>query len=100
MRSTPQVPSEGFRRGEHMRWISKSLKSLVFLTLVAITPGQPAAARRAAEPPQDRNAIVDPAMFSGLSFRHLSVFNRGGRVTAVAGVPKDQKLYYMGSTGG
>jgi hypothetical protein len=28
------------------------------------------------------------------------VFKRGGRVTAVSGVPGDEKLYYMGSTGG
>ncbi len=28
------------------------------------------------------------------------MFSRGGRVTAVAGVPGNQQLYYMGSTGG
>ena len=51
-------------------------------------------------PPQDRNVTVDPGMLSSLSFRHLSVFSRGGRVTAVTGVPSDQQLYYMGTTGG
>jgi len=50
--------------------------------------------------PQAPNVTVDPAQFEGLTFRHLSVFNRGGRVTAVAGVPANQQLYYMGSTGG
>jgi photosystem II stability/assembly factor-like uncharacterized protein len=39
------------------------------------------------------------AILESLSFRHLNV-SRGGRVTAVAGVPGDTQLYYMGSTGG
>src|SRR5215831_16823750 len=43
---------------------------------------------------------ADTAMLKTLSFRHLSVFSRGGRVTAVSGVPSNQQLYYMGSTGG
>ena len=33
-------------------------------------------------------------------FRPLTVFSRGGRVTAVAGVPADQQIYYMGGAGG
>src|SRR5262245_33518541 len=59
-----------------------------------------AATRESALPFQDPNVTVDPAQFEGLSFRHLSVFSRGGRVTGVTGVPGNPKLYYMGSTGG
>ena len=43
---------------------------------------------------------IDTELLGGIQFRHLSVFSRGGRVTAVAGVPSNQQLYYMGSTGG
>src|SRR5690348_12786806 len=43
---------------------------------------------------------VNPGILSGVAFRQLSVFSRGGRVTAVAGVVSDEKTYYMGSAGG
>jgi photosystem II stability/assembly factor-like uncharacterized protein len=46
------------------------------------------------------NVTVDPAFFTGLQFRNLTVFSRGGRSTAVAGVVGNEQLYYMGSTGG
>jgi photosystem II stability/assembly factor-like uncharacterized protein len=52
---------------------------------------------QSAQPP---NVTVDPAFFTGLQFRNLSVFSRGGRSTAVAGVVGNEQLYYMGSTGG
>lgn len=45
-------------------------------------------------------ALVDPALYKELYYRPLTVFSRGGRVTAVAGVPSNPKLYYMGSAGG
>jgi hypothetical protein len=40
-----------------------------------------------------------PTLWSGLKYRHIGP-NRGGRVTAVAGVASQPNLYYMGSTGG
>jgi photosystem II stability/assembly factor-like uncharacterized protein len=40
----------------------------------------------------------DPA-FHGLVWRNVGPF-RGGRVEAVAGVAQDQRIYYMGGTGG
>lgn len=42
---------------------------------------------------------VDPSLFAGMRYRLLD-FSRGGRVTAVAGVPSDPLTYYFGSTGG
>jgi photosystem II stability/assembly factor-like uncharacterized protein len=45
------------------------------------------------------SAQIDPALFNSMSFRLVGPF-RGGRVTAVAGVPNHPRTYYMGSTGG
>ena len=42
---------------------------------------------------------VKPALFSGLEWRNIGPW-RGGRVTAVTGVPGNDRLYYMGATGG
>ncbi len=44
-------------------------------------------------------AELNPDLFNSMSFRLVGPF-RGGRVTAVAGVPGDPMTYYMGSTGG
>jgi photosystem II stability/assembly factor-like uncharacterized protein len=44
-------------------------------------------------------AAIDDVYFNSLSYRLVGPF-RGGRVTAVAGVPGDPMTYYMGSTGG
>jgi photosystem II stability/assembly factor-like uncharacterized protein len=54
----------------------------------------------APETAQAAPALVDPAILGTMSYRNLTVFSRGGRVTAVAGVESNQQLYYMGSTGG
>ena len=43
---------------------------------------------------------TQPAWLEGLFYRPLTVFSRGGRVTAVAGVPSDPQVYYMGAAGG
>ena len=47
----------------------------------------------------DPNQILDPAHMSALTYRNVGP-HRGGRVTAVAGVPDEPYLFYMGSTGG
>ncbi len=41
----------------------------------------------------------DPALWSGLRYRMIGP-ERGGRVTAVTGVPSEPYTFYMGSTGG
>jgi photosystem II stability/assembly factor-like uncharacterized protein len=51
-------------------------------------------------PAQNPNITVAPALFESVKFRNLTVFSRGGRVTAVMGVASNPQLYYMGSTGG
>lgn len=42
---------------------------------------------------------VNPDLFSALEWREIGPW-RGGRVTAVTGVPGNDRLYYMGASGG
>src|SRR5450631_4093753 len=42
---------------------------------------------------------INPALWSGLKYRMIGP-ERGGRVTAVTGVPSQPNTFYMGSTGG
>ncbi|AHG91992.1 glycosyl hydrolase BNR repeat-containing protein [Gemmatirosa kalamazoonensis] len=42
---------------------------------------------------------VDPALYAGLRYRMIGP-GRGGRVTAVAGVPSQLHTFYMGTVGG
>lgn len=44
-------------------------------------------------------AQVDPSALQALRWRSIGP-DRGGRVTAVAGLPSDRLTYYMGATGG
>src|SRR6476646_5186459 len=53
------------------------------------------------QPRADANVTVNPVLYQSVFYRPLSpVFSRGGRVTAVAGVPSDARLFYMGAAGG
>ena len=47
----------------------------------------------------DPNVIVDPNLYSYLTWRSTN-FGRGGRATAVAGTPDDQFTFFAGYTGG
>ena len=67
---------------------------LVAFVAVVATPN--ASEQQASDP----NVTVDPAILSTMQFRHLSVFSRGGRSTAVTGVPSNPTLFYLGTTGG
>ena len=44
-------------------------------------------------------AAYNPALWSGMKYRMIGPY-RGGRVTAVTGVPSQPMTFYMGSTGG
>ena len=48
---------------------------------------------------KDPNIVFDEALFKAMKFRLIGPF-RGGRVTAVTGIPDDIFTYYMGATGG
>ena len=43
--------------------------------------------------------VVDPVFLESMKYRNIGPF-RGGRVTAVSGVPQQMHTFYMGSTGG
>lgn len=47
----------------------------------------------------DPNVTVDPALYKQLKYRLIGP-TRGGRVTAVTGIPEEPFTFYMGSTGG
>jgi hypothetical protein len=49
--------------------------------------------------PTPASAQVDASLFSSMSYRNIGPF-RGGRVTAVTGIPGELFTYYMGATGG
>ena len=42
---------------------------------------------------------LDPSLFNGLRYRNIGP-SRGGRVTAVAGIPTQPGVFYMGACGG
>src|SRR4051812_26591713 len=73
----------------------RTMKKLVFGVLVA------AAALPAAQTRNQAVTTIDPSLYQQVYYRPLSpVFSRGGRVTAVTGVPANPRLYYMGAAGG
>lgn len=74
------------------------LKGLLLTAFVVLFAAVTAAQSQvsAAGPPSAR---VDPILFSGLQYRPLH-FPRGGRSTAVAGVPSEPFTFYFGSIGG
>ena len=43
--------------------------------------------------------VVDPSLYDGLTYRNIGP-DRGGRVTAVAGITSQPSVFYMGATGG
>ena len=81
-----------------MRRIWQTGTSLVVsaVAFVAVVATPSAREQQAMDP----NVTVDPAILSTMQFRHLSVFSRGGRSTAVTGVPSNPTLFYIGTTGG
>lgn len=53
----------------------------------------------AAAIPQSHAADIDPKFFNTMKYRSIGPF-RGGRVTAVEGVPQKPFTFFMGATGG
>src|ERR1051325_5927670 len=82
--------------------VSKRRFGLWALAVAAMALGVafPQSAGRVAAQANPPNVTINPALFKELYYRPLTVFSRGGRVTAVTGVPSNPQLYYMGSAGG
>ena len=71
---------------------------LVLLALSAIVPLSGRIVRSAQSRAASGDAI-DPALLQGLKYRMIGP-HRGGRVTAVTGVPSERGTFYMGGSGG
>jgi len=70
------------------------------LALLALgTALSPAAAAERASKPAPVTGAYDEGLFQAMDFRLVGPF-RGGRSTAVAGVPGQPRTFYMGTTGG
>jgi photosystem II stability/assembly factor-like uncharacterized protein len=76
-----------------MRHLAPAALVLPLLLVLGVAPGTPLSAQ-GADPP-----AVAPAYLSAFTYRSVGPF-RGGRVTAVAGVPQKPFTFYMGATGG
>ncbi len=72
-----------------------ALAMAVLLSLPAGTAAQGSASQQ--EEPE--NQVVAPKLFGGMEFRLVGP-HRGGRVTAVAGIPSEPLTFFMGTTGG
>jgi photosystem II stability/assembly factor-like uncharacterized protein len=86
------------------RALCARLSSLAFAALVAMGGSSStllAQRPRAATPHagSDGTASFDPALFGGLEYRMVGPA-RGGRVTAVTGVPSEPRTFYMGVASG
>lgn len=89
------TPAVSRRAATHL--VSLALISLLLLTLCAQAGAQPRSARDSIRPPRD-SAAADSLRIAGLQWREIGPF-RGGRATAVAGVPSQPLVYYFGGTG-
>ena len=82
--------------GSNLSFVSlmKSGALACWLVLLLVQPAPAAGQDEVSSDP-----ATDESGFEALEFRSIGPF-RGGRVTAVTGVPGDPQTYYMGSTGG
>jgi photosystem II stability/assembly factor-like uncharacterized protein len=69
--------------------IQRLFAALVILLLTAATPLHA----------QQAGQQIDPTLYSGMRWRMIGP-HRGGRVSAVVGIPGDPATYYMGTPGG
>lgn len=77
------------------------LRLLILPALASVTLTAPARSQTVSRKPTAPAplASVDPALFKGLHYRMVGP-NRGGRVTAVTGVPTEPATFYMGVASG
>jgi photosystem II stability/assembly factor-like uncharacterized protein len=77
---------------------SPRVRNLSVLWLTALT-GAVAGASSARAQATDPNALYSPGLYQELQYRMVGP-SRGGRVTAVAGVPDQPSVFYFGAVGG
>jgi len=66
--------------------------ALIWLALIIALPNVNA------QEETDKNQTVDPSLFSAMKYRSVGP-TRGGRATAIAGVPEKPFTFYMGGSG-
>jgi photosystem II stability/assembly factor-like uncharacterized protein len=71
-----------------------SLRALALASVPLLAP-----VARGGVPAPAKGPAVDPALLAGLEWRSIGPY-RGGRVTAVAGVTSQPRVFYFGGTGG
>jgi len=86
-----------------MRKHSLQYYRFVFLTGIIVAVSLATSGSRtflfAQEQSSDLNIVYSPKLYEGLDYRMIGPY-RGGRVTAVTGVPGNPPTLYFGSTGG
>ena len=82
-------------------WMSETSRLLRVVTLVGLTSvALPASVASQSDPQAEASPPrYDASLLQALEYRLVGPY-RGGRVSAVAGVPDDPTTFYMGSTGG
>ena len=88
-------PSRAFRKAAATRR-HVSLLAFSLVALGALLAPAPARAAPKQAPPAD---AFDQSQLAALEWRCIGPW-RGGRVTAVTGVPGQRNVYYFGGTGG
>jgi photosystem II stability/assembly factor-like uncharacterized protein len=99
LRLAPDISTVGFSRGMHRKPIMTRHSFLMSAAAVLLALGcvLPAAHARSAH---GQPAAKPQHVFAHLKFRNLGPAIAGGRVTAVAGIPGDPEVYYVGAAGG
>src|SRR5580704_126287 len=87
-------------RATNLRQFAHSkLGAAVALAILAFS-ATPLFAQQNAQPAAPQSApMIDPSLYSAMRWRMIGP-HRGGRVSAVAGIPGDPAVYYMGTPGG
>lgn len=83
----------------HVPSALRSLPGTIALAALALAGAGASARLEAQSAPSAGQAAYAPALFQGLQYRTIGP-SRGGRVTTVAGHPKQPSTFYMGATGG
>ena len=80
------------------KWMHRAGIALVGTAIVAAVASRPVDAQR---PTVDQaNVTVNPSLYSGLAYRQLTNFSRGGRSHTIVGVPSQPAVFYMGAANG
>ena len=75
------------------------MRSVSVLFACGIALSFSAAARPSGQRARSRPVPIDASLYKAMEWRSIGPY-RGGRVTAVAGIPSQPETYYFGATGG